>query len=170
MTLAAVVLHPHPGMGGDSNHPLVTAVAERLGIAGVATATPDIDDPDFARASSDLAHAAADLVVSSGAERLVLVGYSWGSIVSSLVSTGGLVGRVLVAPPVAMMSLGPDDHLPGLVLVPAHDEYGGPAAVGHAVDGRDGLLVETVEGADHFLVGAVDRVATRVVEWTTSLA
>lgn len=165
MTLAAVVVHPHPGMGGDSSHPLVSTIARRLDEAGVAAATPNIGDPDFARASSDLAHIASDHMVATGADRLVLVGYSWGSVVSTLVSVGGLVGRVLIAPPVKMMSLGPDDHLGGLVLVPTHDDYGGPEAVGHALDGHDGFVIEPIDGADHFLVGAVDRVAERVVAW-----
>lgn len=169
MTLAAVVLHPHPGMGGDSTHPLVATISQRLADRGVSIATPDIDDPDFALASADLAHAASDLLAESGADGLVLVGYSWGSVVSSLVSVDGLAARVLVAPPVSMMKLGAYDGLPGLVLVPDHDEFGGPDAVAQALVGCDNLVAETVAGCDHYLVGAVDRIAARVVEWTTAM-
>lgn len=156
-------------MGGDSGHPLVTAIAGRFDALGMTTATPDLPDPGFPRACADLIHAADELVAKSGAERVVLVGYSWGSAVASMVTVDGLIARVLVAPPVAMMELGSDDGLPGLVLVPAHDDFGGPDAVDHALAGRDGLVIETVDGADHFLIGATDQVAQRVVEWVSDL-
>src|SRR5688500_12428800 len=36
-TAVAIVLHPHPAMGGDRHHPLVLALADALSTAGVAT-------------------------------------------------------------------------------------------------------------------------------------
>ncbi len=163
---AAVVLHPHPAMGGDRRHPLVVAVAEGLAARGVAALRPDLGDPDPMRSAWRLAEAADDLVRQVDVGRLVLVGYSWGSVVSSLARPRTLVGRVLVAPPVAMLDLGDGDGIPTLVLVPSHDQYGGPAAVDAALGAWPVTTIERVEGADHFLGGAVARIADRAVDWT----
>lgn len=165
MTTAAVVLHPHPGMGGDSTHPLVTTITDRLVEGGVAAIRPDLSDPDPGQSAEALRGVVDDLVAETGADRLVLIGYSWGSVVSSMVTMPLLVARVLVAPPVGMMSLDGDDGTPTLVLVPAHDQFGGPDAVRDAMGDRDGIEIEIVDGADHFLAGAIDRIATRAVDW-----
>jgi alpha/beta superfamily hydrolase len=163
---AAVVVHPHPAMGGDRNHPLVVAIAEGLAQSGVVALRPDLTDPDTARSASRLEALASELVDQVG-EDLVLVGYSWGSIVAAMVSAPRVVARALVAPPVAMTDLGPGDGVPTLVLVPAHDQYGGPAAVRAAVGGWDATEIDVVDGADHFLTGAVARVADQVVDWVS---
>jgi alpha/beta superfamily hydrolase len=165
---AAVVLHPHPAMGGDRHHPLVVAVAEGLADAGVAALRPDLTDPDVAVSAGALTDLATELGAEVGVERLVLVGYSWGSVVSSRASPDGLAARVLVAPPVAMFDLPSLDEVPALLLVPAHDQYGGPDAVRAAVDDTSTATVEVVEGVDHFLAGAIARIAQRAVEWLTA--
>jgi alpha/beta superfamily hydrolase len=54
-----------------------------------------------------------------------------------------------------------------LVLVPEHDQYGGPEAVGAATAGWPATTIEVVADADHFLAGAVDRIAARTVAWLT---
>jgi alpha/beta superfamily hydrolase len=166
---AAVVVHPHPTMGGDRHHPLAVAVAERLAGQGVAALRPDLRDPDPARSAWALGLLAEGLLGEVGADRLVLVGYSWGSVVCSLARLPELVGRVLVAPPVALVELGGADDTPALVLVPAHDQYGGPAAVEATLGSRSASTVEVVPGADHFLAGAVDAVARRAVDWVAGL-
>jgi uncharacterized protein len=164
-TAAAVVLHPHPAMGGDRDHPLVVAVAEGLAAAGVAALRVDLRDPDVAASAVALEALAASLRGELGVDRLFLVGYSWGSVVSALASPSGLAARVLVAPPVAMFDLRSTDDVPALLLVPAHDQYGGPDAGGEAIGGSTTATMEVVEGADHFLAGAVARIASRAVEW-----
>ncbi len=167
---AAIVVHPHPAMGGDRRHPFVVAVAEGLAARGVVALRADLRDPDPVASAWRLGHLAQDLVREVAAERLVLVGYSWGAVVSSLAAPRRLVGRVLVAPPVAMVDLGDGDGAPTLVLVPAHDQYGGPEPVREAMRGWAATTIEPVDGADHFLAGALARVADRAAGWAADQA
>lgn len=157
-------------MGGDRHHPLVVAVSEGLAAAGVAALRVDLGDPDIAASARTIEALAADLRGETGADRVVLVGYSWGSAVAAWAAPDGLVARVLVAPPVAMLELGLETRLasgetPTLVLVPAHDQYGPPDEVRAAVSDSPNATVEVVEGTDHFLAGAVARIASRTVAW-----
>lgn len=163
---AAVVLHPHPSMGGDRHHPLVVAVCERLAADGLAALRLDITDPDPMAASGHLVAAATALAAEEGVERIVLVGYSWGAVVTGASAPRGLVARVLVAPPASMLAVDPieDDH-PALILVPAHDQYGSPDAVHEVFGDRPATTIEVVEGTDHFLAGAVARIADRTSAW-----
>jgi hypothetical protein len=71
---------------------------------------------------------------------------------------------VLVAPPVAHIELPPQPE-PALVLVPAHDQYGPPDAADAALASWPDATVEVVDGCDHFLAGAVRRIADRTVAW-----
>lgn len=164
-TAVATVLHPHPGMGGDRHHPLVVAVAEGLAAAGVGALRLDLPDPDVDAAVPRLERAAVDLRAQLGVDAVHLVGYSWGAAVSARARPDGLTARVLVAPPVGMLPLPADDGVPTLVLVPAHDQFAPPDAVAAAVDGRRSTSMEVVDGCDHFLVGAVARIADRAVGW-----
>lgn len=152
----AMVVHPHPAMGGDSSHPFVVETARRLEALGATVSTPDLHDPDVASSAFALAAHAE----SFGAERVLLAGYSWGSVVVSHAAPVGLVARVLVAPPTSM-PLG-DLSTPTLVLVPENDQYGGPEPTRAALAGTD-ALIEVVPGADHFLWGHVDAIAERAV-------
>lgn len=169
-TAAAVVLHPHPAMGGDRHHPLVVAAAEGLAAAGMAALRLDLPDPDVSASAARLEAAAADLAAEVPTTRILLVGYSWGAAVVARAAPEGLVARVLVAPPVALLDPGmalaaPGAALPTLVLVPAHDQYGPPEEIRAALGDAPGATIEVVEGTDHFLAGAVARIAARTVTW-----
>ena len=161
---AAVVLHPHPAMGGDRHHPLVVAVANGLADTGLAALRLDLTDPDVSASSDAVSRDVADLQAELGVERLMLVGYSWGARVVAEVQPPGLVARVLVAPPVSMVEM-PVRPEPALVLVPAHDQYGPPDAVEAALASWSEVTIEVVEGCDHFLAGAVGRITDRTVGW-----
>jgi alpha/beta superfamily hydrolase len=167
---AAVVVHPHPAMGGDRHHPLVVAVAVGLAGAGVASLRVDLQDPDVAASAEALTARATQLRTELDVDHLLLVGYSWGSLVTALAAPAGLAARVLVAPPVATVDLPALDGVPALLLVPAHDQYGGPDAVRAAVEGSPTTTIEVVAGTDHFLAGAISRIADRAVEWLTASA
>lgn len=163
-TAVAVVVHPHPAMGGDRHHPFVLAVADQLARAGVATLRIDLRDPSVTASAELLAREAASLATVTETERVLLVGYSWGAAVVAEAAPKGLAARVLVAPPVAHVDLPPRSE-PALVLVPAHDQYGPPALVAPALEGWADATVEVVEGCDHFLMGAVGRISERAVAW-----
>jgi alpha/beta superfamily hydrolase len=166
---AAVVLHPHPAMGGDRHHPLVVAVAEGLAGAGVAALRVDLPDPDPQASAAALEVVAEELLVDTSVDRLVLVGYSWGAAVSLLARPPQLVARALVAPPASMLASAEPDGAPALVQVPAHDQFGPPDAVREAIGSWPATEIEVVEACDHFLAGAVARIADRVVAWTRSV-
>jgi uncharacterized protein len=173
--VAAVVLHPHPGMGGDRHHPLVVAVADGLAARGIAALRPDLTDPNPEVSAVALEELSIELLADLGAQRLVLVGYSWGSIVTVRAQPDALAARVLIAPPVSGFELGGTDGTPTLVLVPAYDQFGPPDAVSAALDGWVDTAMEVIEGTDHFLAGAVTRIAgavtriaERVVEWVVA--
>jgi len=161
---AAVVLHPHPSMGGNRHHPLVVSLSEGLAAKGIAALRPDIIDPNPAVAAEELDRMATGWLAEVGAVELVLAGYSWGSVVTTLASVPA-AKRVLVAPPVSSLALGAPTGSPTLVLVPAGDQYGPPDAVREAIGGWPATTIEAVEGTDHFLAGAMSRIATRAVEW-----
>jgi len=163
-TAAAVVLHPHPAMGGDRHHPLMVALADGLSSAGVATLRLDLPDPSVPAAAATLTDAASALRDEVGVGRLVLVGYSWGAAVVAHAAPEDLAARVLVAPPVTLLDL-PAQPEPTLVLVPAHDQYGPPADVDTALAAWPETTIETIDGCDHFLVGAVRRITDRTVAW-----
>jgi alpha/beta superfamily hydrolase len=165
-TAAAIVLHPHPAMGGDRHHPLVVALADALSAAGVATLRLDLSDPSVPAAAAVLATEAADLRTKVGVDRLLLIGYSWGAAVVAHTAAEGLAARVLVAPPVTMLDLPPQSE-PTLVLVPAHDQYGPPDDVKVALSGWPHATIEVIDGCDHFLAGAIDRITTRAAAWLT---
>jgi pimeloyl-ACP methyl ester carboxylesterase len=114
-----------------------------------------------------LTDVAVGLRAELGVERLFLVGYSWGSVVSATAAPDGLAARVLVAPPVAMVDLPAPGQVPALLLVPAHDQYGGPEAVRAATATWPSTMVEDVDGCDHFLAGAMARIASRATTWLT---
>jgi alpha/beta superfamily hydrolase len=165
-TAAAVVVHPHPGMGGDRHHPLVVSLADQLARRGVATLRLDLRDPDLEAAARTLTTEAGALRAQLAADRLLLVGYSWGAGVVATAEAPGVAARVLIAPPVTMLELPPRAE-PALVLVPAHDQYGPPAAVESALSSWTDATLEVIDGCDHFLAGAVARITDRAVAWLT---
>ena len=55
--------------------------------------------------------------------------------------------------------------MPTLVLVPAHDQYTPPAVAARAVADWPAVTVETIEAADHFLVGRAAAAADRATAW-----
>lgn len=144
-------------MGGDSSHPLIVAITDGLIANGVRAVRPDLADP-----SLDASAAALEALVPD-ADRVFLIGYSWGSVVCSMANPPGLAARVLIAPPVSMLTPAPTGGVPTLVLVPRHDQYGGPEAVADAMG--DWPEIEIIEGADHFLAGSIGHVAERTVAW-----
>jgi len=155
-------------MGGDRHHPLVVALADGLADTGIAAVRLDLTDPDIMTSATELAGALPGLQAELGASRLVLAGYSWGSRVAAEIEADGLVARVLVAPPVSHVDL-PVRSEPALVLVPAHDQYGPPEEVKAALSSWPDATIEVVDGCDHFLMGAIGRIADRAVGWLASL-
>ena len=112
--------------------------------------------------------------VSAGSP-VVLVGYSFGSVVCLGVDDESVLGWVGIAPPLTF-DFEPGlpaarDARPKLLLVPEHDQYCTPAAALGIVecDAWQSTRVEPVDSTDHFLAGRVESVSLRVVEWISEL-
>ena len=177
---AAVIAHPHPPSGGDRHSPVVAAVFRRLAAAGVAVVRFDFrgvgdsegehDDGQGERvdvvAALDLA---ADVVARESLGAAVLVGYSFGGRVVLDVTDERVAGWCAIAGAGRAVLLAGADHRPKLLLVPAHDQYAAPSVVADlTADWRNTTRV-TIPMADHFLAGALERVADDVLGFVRSL-
>ena len=164
--LAVVVLHPHPDYGGDRFNPVADALYRACVDAGWAAVRFDFSSsaPEVA---TDEVHAAIGLLPAD--VPVALAGYSFGAAIGTQVCSPAVVGWALVAPPLTMLTVDTAacaaDPRPKLVLVPAHDQFCPPDDAVAATSGWEATTVEEVPGADHFLVGAIGRVASRTVAW-----
>ena len=178
---AAVVAHPHPPSGGDRHSPVVDTVFRRLAAAGVAAVRFDFrgvgdSEGEFEEGQGERLDvvAALDLaadVVAHGAlgAPLVLVGYSFGGRVVLDVTDERVAGWCAIAGAGRAGLLAATDHRPKLLLVPEHDQYAPPPVVADlTADWRNTTRV-TIPMADHFLAGALERVADDVLGFVRSL-
>ena len=169
----AVVTHPHPLMGGDMRNPVPAGLARALSAAGVDVLRFDFRGTGESGGSHDDGfgeqHDVDAAIVRAAAAGLpvVGVGYSFGADVLLACDPSALAAVVAVAPPFRILHVGDlRDHrgTPAtLVLSPAHDQFCGPDRARSITQDWPATTVEAVEGADHFLAGAVQRVADRVV-------
>jgi uncharacterized protein len=176
-TVAAVVLcHPHPLQGGTMRSllpselfrllPQRSIAALRFNFRGVegsgGTHGEGIDEAlDVGAAISSL-H--ADLPDAS----IVVCGWSFGADVSLSVVDPNVAAWAAVAPPLRVIDLdamaAAHDPRPKLLIVPEHDQFDPPERVRRLTEGWQATTVEVIKGADHFLVGRTDRVASLVVD------
>ena len=144
---SAVVLHPHPDMGGDRHNNVVTALFEALPPAGVTAARFDFS-------SSNVETAAAETIemldVVSPDPRFV-IGYSFGGGIAARLSDDRIAGRCLVAPPPWKAS-----RHQAYVIAAEHDQF-------FTLD--DVQPDAVVTGADHFFAGRTDEVVRLVLAW-----
>ncbi len=116
-------------------------------------------------AAIDLAAALVDT------EPIWLIGYSFGAAVSLDVVDPRVHGWVGVAAPLAAMGadrLAATDHRPTLLLVPQHDQLGGPEVIEPLVAGWRSTTVRTIPMADHSLVGRTAVVAAETLAFLTT--
>ena len=144
---SAVLLHPHPDMGGDRYNNVVTALFDALPPAGVTALRFDFS-------SSNVDTAAAETVemldVLSPEPRFV-IGYSFGAGIAARLSDDRIAGRCLIAPPPWKTSR-PEAY----VIAAEHDQFFNVA---------DLEPDAVVTGADHFFVGRTDEVVRMVIDW-----
>lgn len=178
-----VVCHPHPLYGGNVDFPLIARVCAALGAAGTATLRFDFRGAgrsegrhdELAGASRDAALALGVLAAESGAEVLGIAGYSFGAVVA--LEVGAVDSRVeriaAVAPPLSMIEAPGIDgsSKPILMLAGTRDDFTPYAELAKRVPAlRLGqTTVVEIPGADHFLAGREDEIASRLVEFFGSL-
>lgn len=92
---------------------------------------------------------------------VVLAGWSFGADISLAVGDDRPGGWFAVAPPLRLVEAGDmvaaSDPRPKLLVVPEHDQFRPPDSAREVTTGWQNTRVEVVRGADHFLVGRVDR-------------
>ena len=148
---SAVVLHPHPDMGGDRFNNVVTALFEALPSVGVTAARFDFSSSNVDTA---VAETIEMLDVVSPEPRFV-IGYSFGGGVAARVSDDRVAGRCLIAPPPWKASR-PEAY----VIAAEHDQF---------FNVEDLQPDAVVTGADHFFAGRTDDVVRLVLTWLRDL-
>lgn len=169
---AAVLLHPHPQMGGDRHAPVPAHLFSRLPEAGISVLRFDFRGaggssgtfgggaPEAADARSALArqHAHTGLPVW-------LVGWSFGADVSLLVDDPSVAGWICITPPLAQPGIGEvagADPRTKVLLVAEHDQFCAPQAASERTGHWRNTDTRMLRGADHFLAGQLDRIADLV--------
>jgi alpha/beta superfamily hydrolase len=179
---AAVLLHPHPRMGGSMRVGVPSFLFDALPAAGIAALRFNFRGVEGSAGSYGGGEAErADVVAAVDALHplveglpLVLAGWSFGGDVSLSVSDARVSGWFGVATPLRVFS-SPSAYVAGLdarpkmLAVPEHDQYCAPACVRSATSSWTATRVEVVPGADHFLAGRLDRVGALCVEFLESL-
>ncbi|MFP5321812.1 MAG: alpha/beta hydrolase [Acidimicrobiia bacterium] len=181
-TAVAVVTHPHPRMGGDLGNPVPAGLARALAEVGIAvvrlnfrgTGASGGEHGGGPAERGDVVGAVDAAATELPGVPIVGVGYSFGADVLLAVDDDRLAGVVAVAPPLRVLPVEDlaacRDGRPTLILSPAHDQFCDADRAATVTDGWPATSVEPVDGADHFLAGAVQRVADRVVAFVADLS
>jgi alpha/beta superfamily hydrolase len=158
----AVLLHPHPDMGGDRYNNVVDALFQQLPVHGVSALRFDFT-------SSDLDDAVAD--TTSALDRMTtapcfLVGYSFGGGVAATITDVRIAGWYLVAPALTMFepAIG-DDPRPKAIAAAEHDRFFSPVRLEIASADWTATDRSTITGADHMFVGRTDEVVKQCLAW-----
>ena len=179
---AAVLLHPHPEHGGNMRSIVPGTLFEALPRDGVAALRFNFRGVGRSEGShggglperADVVAAVDVLSAITEGLPLVLAGWSFGADTALAVDDERVAGWFCVAPPlrvvkVADMVASGDDR-PKLLVVPEHDQFRPPDSARDATAEWTNTRIEVVAGADHFLVGRVDRVPPLCVEFLRQLA
>ncbi len=165
-SLTAVLLHPHPDMGGDRFNHVVDALYQSLPERGFRAARFDFSSSDIATATAE-----AEAVVEQCSDgRIVLIGYSFGAAIALRVTHERVMGWLLVAPYLPGGGTAAAlDARPKRLLVPDRDQWSPPARVQPLVEQWANATMTTVAGADHFLVGRTAPVVDAALDWLGAL-
>jgi alpha/beta superfamily hydrolase len=165
---AAVLLHPHPDMGGDRFNNVVAELFRILPSAGITTIRFDFSSSDIDTAAGETLEALTALP-ADGAPRF-LVGYSFGGGVAATIDDDRVAGWFLAAPALTLVhpAIGADPR-PKLIAAAEHDRFFAPDQLEAATKDWTATTITTIPGADHFFVGRADVVAQRCTEWITQV-
>jgi hypothetical protein len=167
---AAILLHPHPDMGGNRFNAVVDSLYRALPGAGVAAARFDFSSSDTALA----ARQTVEVIDVIPTRPLVLVGYSFGAAIATMVNDDRVTGWFLIAPPLRLAAANQStigaDRRPKALAVPEFDQYTPPSEAAKATEGWINAALNPLPGADHFLAGSLDDVVHLVMDWIRSPA
>jgi alpha/beta superfamily hydrolase len=163
-----VVCHPHPQHGGDRFNPVADAVYRQLPTVGLTTLRYDFRS-EFGGGvpERDDVVAALDELDRRVAGPLYLAGYSFGAAVALGTTDDRIAGIVAVAPPLSMMTVDAPTAA-SLIITPRHDQFSPPETAKEIAGSWPDCELQTIESADHFLVGHAVEVAERAAGWLVS--
>ncbi len=174
---AVVVCHPHPLFGGDMNSSVVVAICRALAEREIASLRFNFRQPREVDGLNDSSarDVAVGLQLLDGWEmvnsvRMGVAGYSFGGAAIARASTDLVPARALafVSPPVAAVensTLG-NDARPRYFVVGGRDKLVDPEALSEVVAGmKSQATFETLDGADHMLVGYEGAIGDRVADF-----
>jgi alpha/beta superfamily hydrolase len=167
-TFVAVLVHPHPNIGGNRFNHVIDSLYQALPRAGVSAARFDLTSADPPQARADTL-TVMDLV---GTDAVALIGYSFGAAVALGVDDPRVAGWFAVALPLRMgdFSVVAVDPRPKTLLVPEYDQFSPPAQVRDLVAAWVNTTVTILAGADHFMVGHSRFVVDAVSAWAQDLS
>jgi alpha/beta superfamily hydrolase len=174
---AVAVCHPHPLYGGDMHNPVVVALcraaaaqgitALRFNFRGVGGSQGSFGDGVGERADAVAALAHLRQLSEVDAGRMGIAGYSFGAAAALIAADESLRAVVAVSTPTIARGLSEISvRCPALLVVGERDQVAPPsrlASLGQAVGAQAEFAV--VPGADHFWVGAEDRLAELVSDF-----
>jgi alpha/beta superfamily hydrolase len=163
----AVLLHPHPEMGGDRYNHVVSALFDALPEAGVSALRFDFSGSELEVAVADTISALDRMT----AEPRFLVGYSFGGGVAATVTDERIDGWYLIAPALTMFepAIG-DDPRPKRIVAGEDDHFFSPARLEVATTDWVATERSIVSGADHMFVGHTDEVVKECLGWLKRVA
>lgn len=164
---SAVLLHPHPDMGGNQHNHVVSAVHDAFGAAGIAAHRFDFRSSDPQQAIDQTLEA-----IGAAPAPVVLVGYSFGGGIAAAVDHTAVSGWCLIAPALTLVAPAiAADPRPKLVLAAENDAWFGPDVLLAATAGWSAASHTVIAGADHFLAGPdADRAAILALRFAQQLA
>jgi uncharacterized protein len=160
-----VVCHPHPQRGGDRFNPVVDAVFRHLATVGFTTIRFDFrSEYGGGVPERDDVVAALDELARRVSGSLYVAGYSFGAAVALGTVDARVAGIVAIAPPLSMMTV-EEPAAASVVITPRHDQFTPPEAAKAIAGSWADCDLQTIESADHFLVGHATEVAERAAAW-----
>jgi alpha/beta superfamily hydrolase len=179
---SALITHPHPLYGGSMHNNVVEALVSAASEAGWSALRFNFRGVGGSSGSHDNGQGEQDDVIAAASwlqERseapLVLLGYSFGSLVAAHAASrlSNLIGGVWVAPPLILGDLPPwpQDAGPLLMIAGTKDEFTNVLGLNSYVTdmGARGTL-QTLEDADHFFWGEESALIERIAPFLSGLS
>ena len=179
----AVIAHPHPQHGGNMHSLVVSTLFNHLANSGCATLRFNFrgvggseGEHDFGEGEQLDVRAAVEAMAAVGEGRgpLVLAGWSFGADLALTCDLPELAGWFLVAPPLRVLDVSrfkaAPDSRPKWLAVPERDQFNPPDQAQATVADWNNAEIQSVAGADHFLVGRTDQLNALIDRFLTGLS
>ena len=160
-----VVCHPHPLYGGDMANNVVVAACEalvgrgfaalRFNFRGAGNSEGTFDDGQGERDDVRAALAYIASLPEIDAQRVGLIGYSFGALMAAEAASGDLHALALISPPVSFSDLRVAWGCPALLLAGVMDALAPPDRL-QLIAEAPGVEMQFFEGADHTWWGFED--------------